>query len=93
MEALATEAEAVATAFGAIPETSAGFARLLKPVRDNSELIQQFSAAVVQCVRETLTNPSAAGERRGARLAYAREHLTWEKRAEQWIAVLDALKR
>lgn len=92
MEALATGTEVVSTAFGAIPETSAGFARLMKLPRENSDLINQFSALVVQCVRETLTNPAAAGEQRGARLAYAREHLTWDKRAEQWIAMLETLK-
>ncbi len=93
MEALASGADVVSTAFGAIAETSAGFARLMKLPRDNSELMSQFSALVVQCVRETLTNPSAASERRSARLAYAREHLTWAKRADQWVALLETLKR
>ena len=64
----------------------------MKLPRDNSELINQFSALVVQCVRETLTNVSEAGERRSARLSYAREHLTWGRRAEEWIAMLETLK-
>lgn len=93
MEALATGAEVISTAFGAIPETSAGFARLMNLPRENSELINNFSSLVVQSVRETLTNPAAAKERREARLAYARQHLTWSARAGEWIAMLEALKR
>lgn len=92
MEALATGAEVVSTAFAAIPETSAGFARLMNLPRENSELINQFSALVVQCVRDALTNRDAAAQRRAARLSYAREHLTWGNRAEQWIAMLEQVK-
>jgi len=92
MEALATGAEVISTAFGAIPETSAGFARLMNLPRENSELINQFSALVVQSIRDTLTNPSGAKERREARLAYARQHLTWGGRAAEWIAMLESLK-
>jgi len=92
MEALATGAEVISTAFGAIPETSAGFGRLMNLPRENSELINQFSALVVQSIRETLTNPGAAKQRRDARIAYARQHLTWGARAAEWIAMLETLE-
>jgi glycosyltransferase involved in cell wall biosynthesis len=92
MEALATGAEVISTAFGAIPETSAGFARLMNLPRENSELINQFSALVIQSIRDTLTNQAAAKQRRDARLAYARQHLTWGGRAAEWIAMLESLK-
>lgn len=92
MEALATGADVISTAFGAIPETSAGLGRLMNLPRENSELINQFSALVVQTIRDTLTNPSAAKQRRDARLAYARQHLTWSARAAEWIAMLEPLK-
>jgi glycosyltransferase involved in cell wall biosynthesis len=92
MEALATGADVISTAFGAIPETSAGFARLMNLPRENSELINQFSSLVVQSIRDTLTNPGVAKQRREARLAYARQHLTWGGRAAEWITMLESLK-
>jgi glycosyltransferase involved in cell wall biosynthesis len=93
LEAMAAGLIVITTRIAALPETTAGFARLVEYQDDHKRLAQDFAAATVAALTEARNDPDAASVKRKAEIAYVREHYTWPKRALEWEAWLAQIVR
>lgn len=84
LEALAAGCRIVTTARAALPETTAGFARLVPPQDD----LQQFARSYFKVLAQELQswNSLQAQGRRQEQWHYTLKHNTWEQRAGEWEA-------
>ncbi len=92
LEAMASGCRVVTSDLGALPETTAGFARLIPIVGRSREAYQrQFIDETVTALLEC-ANPSAASESSLRRqVATMNAEHTWEVRARQWVEWLASL--
>lgn len=88
MEALAAGAAVLATRTGALPETTAGFGRLVDYSGDKAKLARDFSGLVIQTLDEAKRDPAAAAKRREAQIAHLKQNNVWPVRALEWSSWL-----
>ncbi|TWA58829.1 tetratricopeptide repeat protein [Azospirillum brasilense] len=92
MEALAAGCLVLSSALGALPETTAGFARLIPVPEDPAEHAVRFAEAA----RTTLLQWRDEGATTGRRLREQVDHVTtgmsWAGRAGDWLAWFDELR-
>lgn len=91
MEAMAAGCTVVTTRRGALPETTAGEARLVEPDDDPRVLSARFADAVAAELAERRADPAAHGTRIARQVAHVNDTMTWARRAEQWSAWLGGL--
>ena len=88
LEAMAAGCAIVTSALGALPETTAGYARLISMVDREDSYGSNFVDAVVATLDESLAHTNEALLR--AQVDYA-NRCTWELRAREWLAWLETL--
>lgn len=82
LEAMAAGCQVVSSQLGAIPETTAGFAKLIPFTPDNKEL---YCQRFIETIVEVLKTPSAdLPDKQSRQLTFINNCYTWEKRAEEW---------
>jgi glycosyltransferase involved in cell wall biosynthesis len=91
LEAMAAGLTICTTSFGALPETTAGFAHLIEASRDRAKLTRDFAASVIAALSECRARPDAALARRAAQMAFVRDNYAWPKHAIEWEAWLTEL--
>jgi glycosyltransferase involved in cell wall biosynthesis len=84
MEAMAMGAIVLTTHLGALPETLAGFGRMVTPQENRAELAREFAAMVVDTLDDIQRNPDQAFARRAAQTAFVRRNYDWQARALEW---------
>jgi glycosyltransferase involved in cell wall biosynthesis len=90
MEAMASGCRVVTSAFGALPETTAGFARLI-PVDKPSEYLGQFVQQVVEGLLECRLGGAELERSLRAQMDYINSKATWKLRAGEWVQWLKTL--
>jgi glycosyltransferase involved in cell wall biosynthesis len=93
MEALAAGNLVVTSDFGALPETCAGFARLVPPVGPNRGLnpfALDFALALDQTLSELETNRPAVMQRLFAQSQAINHTCTWSIRAREWMQLAQS---
>ena len=92
MEALASGCIAISSELGALPETGAGFPRLLPVNGDWSEYGKRFISEVVSNLQLQSSGDFGRVENNlAAQVAFFNQNGTWEVRAGEWIEYLDRL--
>ncbi len=83
-EALAAGCQVVCTALGALPETTAGFARLLPPPEDRAAYRERFTAEAVAVLK------GLAGQEEALRrqVTHILRESTWAGWADRWAATV-----
>jgi len=84
LEAMASGCRIVTTAQGALPETTAGFARLVSFESNRSFNSQRFVDQTVDAIREVQSGDPAVEASLRRQVDYIRENATWAVRAAQW---------
>lgn len=84
LEAMAMGATVLTTALGALPETLAGFGRMVAFKEDSAGLARDFAAMAGHALNEISRNPDQAAAQREAQIAYVRKEYTWPARALEW---------
>jgi glycosyltransferase involved in cell wall biosynthesis len=88
MEAMASGCWIVTSDWGALPETTAGFARLIPVTGDWEAYLEQFAAEVIAVLT---MSPGAAEPHLREQAAYATSTYTWVTRAQEWVNWLSEL--
>lgn len=92
MEAMASGCFVVTSAMGALPETTAGFAKLIpitnSPQKYLSTFMEQCVTAIEQTHREDAKETEVLLRRQ---IDYCNKEYTWSYRAEEWTAWLEEL--
>jgi glycosyltransferase involved in cell wall biosynthesis len=88
LEAMAAGCAIVTSALGALPETTAGYARLVSMVEREDLYASNFIDAVVATLEESIAHTNEALLR--AQVDYANRR-TWELRAREWLVWLETL--
>jgi glycosyltransferase involved in cell wall biosynthesis len=83
LEAMAAGCRVVTSELGALPETTAGYARLVPIVGRKSEYAADFLEAVVATLQESLAGSDEALLR--AQVDYVNRSCTWDIRAREWV--------
>ena len=83
MEAMAAGCVVVTSDLGALPETTAGFARLVEPPARPAEHVRRFADAVLRELLERRADADAEARLR-AQVDYMNSVNTWEARAGEW---------
>ena len=84
LEAMAMGASVLTTSLGALPETLAGFGRMVEPTDDSAVLAPRFAAMTIDALNDTLRNPGEAATRREAQMAFVHQNYGWPARALEW---------
>lgn len=87
MEAMAAGCQVVTSDLGALPETTAGFARLIRWDDGPEAYRAHFTQAVIEALRTPTTE-----DRLRAQVNYANDHYQWHGRAEQWLTWLQKIR-
>jgi glycosyltransferase involved in cell wall biosynthesis len=74
LEAMAMGASVLTTNLGALPETLAGFGRMVEPSEDSAVLAPRFAAMTIDTLNDMLRNPDEAAARRDAQMAYVHQN-------------------
>lgn len=93
MEAMAMGAIVLTTKLGALPETLAGYGRMVDAREDVVQLAPEFAAMVIGVLNEIQRNADEAAKRREAQMAYVRTNYTWSARAFEWQSWLAKIAR
>lgn len=89
MEAMAAGCIVVTSDLGALPETTAGFARLVEAPARPAEHVRLFADATLRELLERRAAPDAEARLR-AQVDYMNSTSTWEARASEWAQWLSA---
>lgn len=84
LEAMAMGATVLTTRLGALPETLAGFGRMVEPDDNPAALAKNFAAMAIDALNDIRSKPAEAAARRQAEIAYIHENYTWPARAIEW---------
>ena len=84
MEAMAAGSMIVSTRMGALEETTAGFAFLMDAMGDKSLLAGEYSAFLIQRLKEAAEKSGPLASRLKLQRQFARENYSWETRAKEW---------
>lgn len=93
MEALAAGCLVVTTNFGALPETTDGFARLVTMQEDLPALAADFAAQTIEVLKEHNRSPEQIEKRLREQVEKINATGTWSLRAREWVETLIELKR
>src|SRR5215831_871732 len=93
LEAMAAGALVLTARAGALPETTAGFAKLVDPRDDLIAYAHAFAAMAIEALRADEHNPESALTRRERQIAFIRQNYTWPGRALEWQAWLSDVVR
>jgi len=93
LEAMAAGLLVLTTRTAALPETTAGFARLTEYRSDHARLAHEFADMTVEALENEHRNPEAAMERRAAQIAYVRAQHTWPVLALEWQRWLSEIAK
>ncbi|HTV47852.1 MAG TPA: glycosyltransferase family 4 protein [Phycisphaerae bacterium] len=86
IEAMAAGCRVVTSELGALPETTAGFAKLI-PVRfGGSEYQKWFINETVGVLKELTIAPETAEQLLRRQITFVNNHYTWGTRAAEWIS-------
>ncbi len=85
LEALAAGCLVVSSQLGALPESGAGFARLIPVPENPQEHAWRYAEAAVAALSELREDTSGAGRRLRAQVEHANAGTTWAVRAQGWI--------
>jgi hypothetical protein len=91
MEAMASGCRVVTTEMGALPETCAGFARLIRVWPTPQQYMDDFVAQTVEILREAIEQPDTVGLRLRAAVNHINDSCTWDARARQWMQWIGQL--
>ena len=91
LEAMAAGAAVVTTQLGALPETTGGFAYLIRSQADKAGLARAFADAVIDRIGDMQADPAAAIKRRDRQIEFIRKNYLWPGRAREWADWLAAL--
>jgi len=83
-EAMASGAFVFTTRYGALPETTNGFAHMVDLVPEPGTLAERFADMTIRTLRELQDKPREACLRREAQAKFAREY-DWAARATEWV--------
>ena len=90
MEAMASGCAVVSSYLGALPETCAGFGRLLGEAPKSLEYKTSFIEAVVASVEEVMKDPEDTMESLlRAQVDYCNQAYGWTKRSREWVRWLE----
>jgi len=93
LDALAAGCTVVTSARAALPETSAGFARLVPIDGDRDTYRDRFVAETVRALTErTGPDQAAVAERLGRQVVYVQQRHTWPVLADEWVGWLHQLR-
>jgi glycosyltransferase involved in cell wall biosynthesis len=84
LEAMAMGASVLTTNLGALPETLAGFGRMVEPSDDTPVLAPRFAAMAIEALNDMRRNPEEAAHRRNAQMAFVHQNYAWPARALEW---------
>jgi glycosyltransferase involved in cell wall biosynthesis/Tfp pilus assembly protein PilF len=87
MEAMASGCYIVTSDLGALPETTAGFARLIPITPDRESYKNQFTNAVISALQQLDESHLRA------MVNYINQGFTWSVRSLEWIAWLEGLRQ
>jgi glycosyltransferase involved in cell wall biosynthesis len=93
MEAMASGCRVVTTAFGALPETTAGFAELVPSGSSREQYLNGFVEAVVKVLREQEEQPDKEEQLLRRQVEYMNKSVTWTERAREWVQWLERVPR
>lgn len=91
LEAMAAGCSVVSSELGALPETTAGYARLVPIINRKDTYAGEFIDATVDALNESASGTDAA--LLAAQVAYVNSACTWQIRAQAWLAWLESLPR
>ena len=92
MEAMASGCMIVSSELGALPETTAGYAKLLKESPGSPEYEAAFIDRVVQSIEDVTGGDRESVEKHlQEQVAYCRETYRWEAKVEKWIQWLEKM--
>lgn len=89
MEAMAAGCLVVSSQLGALPETAAGFARLIPVPPDPAQHAARFADAMVAELRRHHDQPEEAERRLRAQMQHADPAQGWTRQAQRWLALLS----
>ena len=84
LEAMASGCTVVSSALGALPETTADFARLVSYDHGRQRYLSQFVEQVTDVLRKGMGNDALAEALLRRQINYVNANATWEARATQW---------
>ena len=84
LEAMALGASVFTTSLGALPETLAGFGRMVEASNDAALLSKAFATMTISALNDARARPDEAAARREAQIAFMRKNYTWPARALEW---------
>lgn len=84
MEAMAAGALIVTSDLGALPETTAGFARLLPVSDDWLGYSERFADEAVEWLQKLEDDPQSIEEMIARQVSYVNAECTWQRRADEW---------
>jgi len=91
MEAMAAGCCVVTSRLGALPETGAGFARLIPVEQSREAFLDQFTGQTIQVLRECAARSGGMELNLRRQVAQMNHTATWHVRARQWTQWLHAL--
>src|SRR6266566_3001073 len=94
IEAMAMGATVLTTNLGALPETLAGFGRMVEASEDSAVLAPQFAAMAIDVLNDIRRSPDHAAARRAAQIAFVHQNYAWPARALEWQSwIFDMIVR
>jgi len=93
LEAMAAGAHVVTSDLAALPETTAGFARLTPVPEDARQHGHAFAAAMIEVLTEAARDPAAAEARLRSQVDHVNALCRWSDRAGEWVDWLAGLTR
>ncbi len=91
LEAMACGCQIVTSNLGALPETTAGFARLIPLGNDWNAYRQTFVAQVVAALKAGCSGDAAIEQQLTRQVAYVNHDCTWSRRAVEWSTWLHEM--
>jgi len=91
LEAMASGCRIITSAFGALPETTAGFAQLIPVSRERAPYLREFIERTVNALGEIRGGDPAVEDSLRRQVQYVRQNATWAVRAGQWEEWLRGL--
>ncbi|MGA3066214.1 MAG: tetratricopeptide repeat protein [Tepidisphaeraceae bacterium] len=91
MEGMAAGCQIVTSDLAALPETTAGFARLVPPDFQNPANRRRFVEEIVAVLRQTQSDPAGVEQTLRRQVDFVNAKYTWPVRALEWLAWLPRL--
>jgi len=88
MEAMAAGCRIITTDLAALPETTAGFARLI-PAGGHEAYLRQFADQIVEVLSEAAAGPGEAEAFLRRQVDHVNRECNWDLRARQWVQWLQ----